>query len=328
MKSHNILIVLIIYLALLSVSRLSSINVGYKLQDTITLSLGILYEAFPFVILGVLLSTLIQRFVSPKLLTKILPKNRFSRRATLSVSGSFLPVCECGNVPLARGLMRKGISPQEALTFILAAPIINPVTALTTWHAFPSTHEMLYFRLIAAFFIANFVGWVFEKYQTTKLVTDEFQAVCNVAEHGHRSTNKKSKFKESTQHIASTFQTELTTLLPALAGGSLLAGTMQTFIPRSWLLQLASEPLVAILAMISLAFVISICANVDAFFALSLSGIFPLSALLAFLVFGPMIDLKMLALLRTTYRSKVLLQLTIVVFLLSIAAGLVAHYVL
>ncbi len=316
-----------IIFCLFAVSR-TQIALPLYIQDTITLSLGVLYEATPFVFLGILLSSLVQLYVPQTTIQKILPKNRVGGRAVLSLSGSFLPVCECGNVPLARGLIMKGIRPQDALTFILAAPIINPVTILTTWQAFSATPIVLTARLIAAFLIANFVGWVFDKRKRSELITPQFAHRCEISsqQSDHTQNKHKTTLYTHISRISHNFKDELLALLPALLGGSLLAGLVQTTIPRSWLLHVANEPVLAIIIMIGLAFIVSICANVDAFFALSLSGIFPISAIVAFLVFGPMIDLKMLALLKTTYRAKVLIQLSALVALCSLITGLVVHY--
>jgi len=304
-----------------------SINLPNVLQDTITLSLGVFYEALPFVILGIILSVLVQIYLPASVLFKILPKNSFKKRATLSVSGFLMPVCECGNVPLARGLMSKGLRPQDVLTFLLAAPIINPVTMLTTSQAFPNHPAILITRVLAAFFIANFVGWLFSNIHKKDLVTESFEKHCSDISH-LEVAKKTSKPLVQLKDFSQRFAGELENLLPALVTGSLIAGLIQTAIPRTWILSLSSEPVLAIFAMIVLAFVVAVCASVDAFFALSLSGIFPISAIIAFLVFGPMIDIKMLSLLRTTFKPKALATLTLVIFMCSFAIGLGAHYVL
>ena len=132
-------------------------NLPATMQDTITLSLGILYEALPFVFLGVSISILIQAFISEKFFLRLLPKNSFFRRLTLSLFGMFLPVCECGNVPLSRGLMAKGLKPNEVLAFLFAAPIINPVTIYTTAQAFQGVPQVVIVRVAAALFIAKLV---------------------------------------------------------------------------------------------------------------------------------------------------------------------------
>jgi uncharacterized membrane protein YraQ (UPF0718 family) len=70
-----------------------------------------------------------------------------------------------------------------------------------------------------------------------------------------------------------------------------------------------------------LAFIIAICSNVDAFFILSFGSTFMPGSIVAFLTFGAMVDLKMLALLRTTFTSATLVRLTTVVGLCCMILG-------
>ena len=123
------------------------------------------------------------------------------------------------------------------------------------------------------------------------------------------------------------FVREAGVIMPALFIGSLVAGAIQVLVPRDVLVSLGSNPLWSVLAMIVLAFVISVCSNVDAFFILPFASTFLPGSIVAFLVFGPIIDIKMLALLRTTFTTTVLLQLTLVVGLLSALVGLVVNVV-
>jgi uncharacterized protein len=326
---HNqkLLIILVMTLGVgLITQSITNINLPDRLQDTITLMLGIVYEALPFVIFGVLLSVLIGRYVGDRVVHRILPNKGWLRRPVLSLVGLFLPVCECGNIPLARGLIQKGLKPGEVLTFLFAAPIINPITIYTTSQAFSSEPEIVVIRVIAAFIIANFVGSLFSKSNKKEMLTDNFNTACEL--HAHSLVKQSNNYKKEITIIAKNFSEELLALIPALVGGSLVAGLIQTMIPRTLLLSVSSEPVLAILAMLLLAFIVSICANVDAFFALSLSGIFPTSAIVAFLVFGPMIDIKILSMLRTTFRNWVLITVSGVIFLLSLLTGLVVQYAL
>ena len=252
-----------------------------------------------------------------------LPKNPFTRRLVLSFSGVFLPVCECGNVPLARGLMLRGLAPSDVMTFLFAAPIINPVTIITTVSAF-SGFSVVLPRILFALLIANVVGYVFSaKKDQPKLVTKTFLHTCKIEAAKH----SKSSTKATIKNIASIMRSELITLLPALILGSLVAGVVQTFIPRDWLLTLSENPIWSILVMMLLAFIVSICASVDAFFALSLSGIFSSGAIISFLVFGPMIDIKMLSLMRTTFTKETLIKIVLLIATLSLLAGLVVDNV-
>jgi len=317
-----------ILLALLSATllhRFLSLQLPNVLQDTVTLTLGILYEALPFVFLGVGISIAVQQYVSQDTLLKLLPKRSWLRRPVLSVCGTFLPVCECGNVPLARGLMAKGLRPAEVMTFLFAAPTINPVTIYTTTQAFPADPIIVIVRVAAAFIIANAVGSLFARRSDQSILTSDFQNYCD----SHGSAKKESiNLHQRIKNFTSGFSEETLLLMPALVGGSIIASVIQTALPRNILQTISGEPVIAILALLLLAFVISICANVDAFFALSLSTVFPTSAIVAFLVFGPMIDIKMLALLKTTFKTDVLLYISMFVLIASFVTGLVVHYAL
>lgn len=291
-----------------------------RVQDLLTLSISVIIESLPFVILGIVLSILVQVWVPDRWIMRILPRNAFLRRAMISFLGIFLPVCECGNVPLARGLIVKGFTVSESMTFLLAAPIVNPITILTTGQAFGFDSWIFAARLVGGFVIANVIGWLFSKHpDQDSLLTDRFAAECRLPDpHEHDQT----RWQKSVE----LFTRESGVIMPALFIGSLIAGLVQVAVPRSVLLSLGSNPLWSILAMMALAFVISVCSNVDSFFILPFASTFMPGSIAVFLVFGPIIDIKMLALMRTTFRAKVLVQLTVIVGLLSALIGLVVNY--
>src|SRR5579872_3964957 len=115
------------------------IQLPVVLQNFITLFLAIVIESLPFVVLGVIVSVLVALFISEDFILKILPKNRFASHICFALIGIFIPVCQCGNIPAARRFVMKGFSPSQAMTFLLASPVVNPITFLTTYFAF-STH--------------------------------------------------------------------------------------------------------------------------------------------------------------------------------------------
>ncbi|VXB54240.1 MULTISPECIES: permease [unclassified Frigoribacterium] len=313
-------------LAVLVAVRLASPLLGpgllpNALQDFVTLTISVIVESMPFVLLGIVLSIIVQEWLPQAFFSSWLPKRGLPRRAVISFLGMFLPVCECGNVPLARGLVLKGFTVSESMTFLLAAPILNPITIITTHQAFGWDDGILVARLIGGFVIANLIGWLFSKHPNQQsLLTSSFAAECRVDDghaHGRGRTAKSVDL----------FRREMSTMMPALFIGAAIAGAIQTIVPRSVLVTLGSNPVWSVLAMMVLAFVISICSNVDAFFVLPFASTFMPGGIAAFLVFGPIIDVKMLALLRTTYTPKVLGQVTLVVALTSAAIGLVVNYV-
>lgn len=314
-----------------------------RLQDFITLVLSIIVEAFPFVILGVSISTLIginffgwlrnKTFRHPRLLFPIyyiykvsgkvdskFNKNRVYSHVKVSLLGVFLPVCECGNIPVARRLLLGGFSVSQSITFLLAAPILNPVTFLTTLEAFSFDTSVVVIRLVAAFVIANVIGIIlsYKKPQNELLNLDFYQEVCKVNDHEHT--------KNSYVEALSIFQREFIEIFKMLVIGALLAGASQTFIPRDIIVAIGQNPILSILAMLLLAFVISICSNVDAFFALSYVNTFTIGSVLGFLIFGPMIDIKILTMLRTTYKAKLLIVVTLLVFLMSFLTALIVNF--
>lgn len=285
------------------------------LQDFITLFLGLVVEAFPFLVLGVGVSTAIALLFKEETLLRLLPKNTVLAHFVLSLSGILLPVCECGNVPVVRRLLSKGFSVSQALTFLLAAPIVNPITFYSTLVAFSFDPAVAYIRIGAAVLIANAIGLIFSlaKDQNKFLTAKFYDYIC---EHDH--DHDHHKFTEA----FNLFQREFVEVAKMLIIGALIATAYQVFIPRELVAAIGSNPVLSIIAMLALAFIVSICANVDAFFALSYAHSFTLGSLLTFLTFGPMIDIKMLFMLAPTFRGRTLALIATLVTLFTVALGL------
>ncbi|WP_448006069.1 permease [Agromyces bauzanensis] len=289
-----------------------------SVRDFFTLSISVVIESLPFVFLGILLSIGVQVWLPEGFLLRRLPRHPVVRRVTISLLGVLLPVCECGNVPLARGLILRGLTVGEAMTFLLAAPILNPVTIITTYQAFGWEDGILVSRILGGFVIANLVGWIYSRHpDPMRLLTPGFQASCAHAGHEAPATRMRRG--------VDMFRTETSAMLPALFVGSAVAGLIQVAISRDLLITLGQNPVLSVFALMALAFVIAICSNVDAFFILAFGSTFMPGAIVAFLVFGPMIDVKMLALMRTTFTARTLLQLTLLVGLAAAALGLAVN---
>lgn len=288
-----------------------------RAQDGLTLALSVLIESLPFVALGVVLSIVVQVWVPPGAIERWMPRRAWARRAVLSLLGMFIPVCECGNVPFARGLLMRGFSVPETLTFLIAAPIVNPIVIITTHQAFGFSDGILIARLLGGYAIANLVGWLYSRHPSPDaLLTDRFRATCEIVTHEPGGRWRRS--------IAQ-FIIELRAVMPALVIGSALAGAVQVLIPRDALLAIGSNPALSIAAMILLAMVVSICSNVDAFFALSFASTFTPGSIVAFLLVGPLVDVKMLALMRTTFTTRTLAGIVAVVVLSAFAIGAVVN---
>ena len=290
-------------------------------RDFVTLSISVIIESLPFVFLGIVLSSLVQVWLPDGFLLRRLPKNPALRRFTISLLGVLLPVCECGNVPLARGLIMSGLTVADSMTFLFAAPIINPITIVTTYQAFGWNDGILASRIAGGLLIANLVGWIFSRHPAPeKLLTTRFQQACAVDAATPRTRRLRRTFVQ--------FSRETSAMMPALFVGAGIAGLIQVAVSRNVLVALGSNPLWSVLALMALAFVVAICSNVDAFFILSFGSTFLPGGIVAFLVFGPMIDVKMLALLRTTFTAKTLVQVAILIAVCAATLGLAVNYVL
>ena len=307
-------ILAVLFVIDLVLPTLYSVSLPNRVQDGLTLSLSVLIEALPFVILGVVLSIVVQVWLPADAIQRWLPRKAWARRAVLSLLGMLIPVCECGNVPFARGLMMRGLAPAEALTFLMAAPIVNPIVILTTHAAFGWDGGILVARLVGGFLIANLIGWIYSRHPSPDaLLTERFVATCDRVTHEHGTPVRRSLTQ---------FLIELRAVMPALVIGSAVAGAVQVLIPRDVLLAIGSNPVLSIVAMMALAMTVAICSNVDAFFALSFASTFSPGAIVAFLLVGPLVDIKMLALMRTTFTTRTLVGIVGVVLLSAFVIGI------
>lgn len=134
----------------------------FNLSDFAFSFLGVLFESIPFLLLGALASGLIEVFVPARLMTRLLPKNPVGAIALSGLLGAIFPMCECGVVPVIRRLMGKGLPTACAVTYLLAAPVVNPIVAVSTLAAFSGQRPWVVvgFRLVLSYAVAVLVGWL------------------------------------------------------------------------------------------------------------------------------------------------------------------------
>ncbi|MEM9650600.1 MAG: permease [Actinomycetota bacterium] len=268
-----------IIIALLAQSRVGWFN-DEELRLWSTLFVSVCVQALPFLVLGVVVSGLIATFVSPDLVQRILPKRPVLAVPTAGVAGLALPGCECGSVPIAGRLVASGTPPAAALTFLLAAPAINPVVMVSTAVAFPNEGRLVLARFIASFLAAVTVGWWWSRRTDNSLL----DSVRSEHSHGH---SRWASFVD----VASR---DFVHAGGYLVVGAMAAATLQLVIPRSVLATVADSELLSVLMFAGLAVLLSICSEADAFVAAGLPQ-FSLTSRLVFLVVGPVIDLKLVA---------------------------------
>jgi uncharacterized membrane protein YraQ (UPF0718 family) len=349
-----------------------------QLNNAFTLFLSLLVEAIPFLLLGVLFSGLLLGFVDERKLVARIPKNPLLGALFGSSIGFLFPVCECGNVPVARRLLMQGVPAPVAIGFLLAAPTINPVVIWATWIAFRDQPEIVVLRVVFSLITATIIGWVFsaqkdlrpllqpEVARAIPLPKPEFSEkelvqtqtspllqsgtfmlgmpggavpIESLLQEDWKplktgETEKSSKFlsmfhrvsKQRLRLLLDSMVQELRELGGVLIIGSAIAAIIQVAAPRELILNLGQGPVSSIFAMLILGAVVSICSTVDAFFALSFAATFTSGSLLAFLVFGPMIDLKGIGLMLSIFRGRAVIYLIVLAaqltFLMTLAVNL------
>ena len=302
------------------------IDLPPQIQDWISIFLGILVEATPFLLLGVAISALMHIFVSEDRLLRLVPKNPILSLLPALAVGMLMPVCECGNVAVTRRFLAKGVPASTCIAFMLGSPILNPVALFATATAFRYEPSMVWLRAGLALLVAASVGLLIgQSGHGERLLAARLQQSSG-HHHHHVSGAPGARGVLSKIGLASNQAgSEFMTMMQVLVVGAAIASATQVLIPRSAITGLGAGIVLSIVAMMSLAFVLSICSTVDAFFALSYSNIFPSPALLAFLVFGPMISLKSVGMYLTALRPRVVLALVTVTVELVFAAALLLH---
>ncbi len=284
------------------------------LQTWATIFVSIIVQALPFLVFGVLLSASISAFVPPTVFAKILPKNKALAVPVAGISGVVLPGCECASVPVAGGLISRGVTPAAAFTFLLAAPAINPIVLVATAIAFPGRPDMVAARFVASLMAAMIMGWLWLALGKQGWLRPPRKPM---APEGHRWR----AFREAAEH-------DFLHAGGFLVIGGITAATLNVVVPRAWLNAVAGNELLAILALAGLAVMLAICSEADAFVAASLTQ-FSLTARLAFLVVGPMVDVKLIALQAGTFVRAFAYRFAPTTFLVAVgSAVLVAKVVL
>lgn len=255
-------------------------------QNFVLVFSSLLIEAMPFILLGALVSAAIEVFVPTRVFEKLTLLPRPLQLPASAMAGMAFPVCECGSVPVARRLASKGLSPGAAITFMLAAPILNPIVIASTVVAYRGRDimwPMVLGRAGLGLLAAVAVGWVIGA-RTKAEVLRARPADAEEHDHSHERSRHSSFFG----HLSGDF----VFMGRYLVFGAAVAAGLQTFVPQSVIGTVAGTPVVSLLAMMGLAFLLSLCSESDAFVAASFVQ-FGVGAQLAFLVFGPMVDTKL-----------------------------------
>ncbi len=317
-------------------------------------TLSIVIEALPFLLLGSLASGLVEAYVPRERLERLLPKGRLAATAFGLALGAATPCCECGVVYLARRLMGKGVPPGAAIAFMLAAPVVNPVSILSTVVAFRGDLSMAVWRCLLVGTAALVVGYLAGGKKTEELLRPlsgrEPECGCghdhgppgHAHHHGPatvpgtpfgsladampvaalRRDSRREKAASALRHAMADFLD----MAKVLVFGSMVAAAFKAYVPAPVIMAMENDLALAIPGMMALAVGLSLCSQADAFVAASFST-FPLAARLAFLSLGPMLDLKLLLMWRDVFTPRLVRLLAFVpaaiVFMACVAFGIV-----
>lgn len=284
-----------------------------RLATWLTVFVSIVIQALPFLVFGVVLSALIAVFVPPSFFAKVLPRHPAFAVPVAGAAGAVMPGCECGAVPVAGALVRRGVAPAAALTFLLAAPAVNPVVIVATAVAFPDHPGMVAARFVASLVAAVSMGWLWLRLGRGDWIRLPQRPDLD-------GMAKWAAFVASCRH-------DIVHAGGFLVIGGLAAATINVTVPPQWLRAVADQPVLSILALALLAVLLSICSEADAFVAASLSQ-FSLTARLAFLVVGPMVDLKLFAMQAGTFGRGFALRFAPATFAVAVTAAVLVGLVL
>ncbi len=285
-----------------------------KLPQLVTIFLSIIIQALPFVLLGVFGSALMHKLITAEMIENLLARTGRLPGILLAIgAGFFFPVCDCGVIPVARRLLAKRVPPYMAIAFLVTAPLVNPITVWATATAFGYNLPVTLIRVgmaviigvIVAMLVSEFLPSLEDILHSKAIRELETAAASNdgmTIGNPHASQNESWVFA-----IFNHANQEFLEVGRFLIIGALIAATIQTAVPKQALLTITGNPAISVLVMMGLALTLSLCAEADAFVARSFVYHFPLGSVMAFMVFGQIIDLKNIALLLKSFKLKAIL---------------------
>ncbi|SHF62787.1 hypothetical protein SAMN05443575_0475 [Jatrophihabitans endophyticus] len=300
-------VLLLAVLARLTLPRVWS-EPGVQAWTTVFAALCI--QAAPYLVLGVTVSTLIAVLVPPSFFARVLPARPALAVPVAGLAGVALPGCECGSVPVAASLMRRGVAAAPAVAFLLAAPAINPVVLVATSVAFPGRPEMVLGRFLASLLTALVVGWLWLRWGRTPPLPARYAAPAG--------SGRLERARATAAH-------DLAQSLGLLTVGAAAAATVNVALPSSWLDGVAGHAVAGVVALALLAVVVAVCSEADAFVASSFVRFSP-TAQLAFMTVGPAVDVKLIAMQVGTFGARVAVRLAPLAFAVAVGSAVLVGW--
>ena len=282
----------------------------FNIKNIAIIFLSIFFEALPFLLLGSIISSIIEKYVSNEKIASIIPRNPILGSLFGIFLGFFLPACDCAVIPITKRLIKKKVPINVAVSFMLASPIINPVVLLSTYYAFYSTNPKIFWArfilgILVAVVVSSILGLIFKDDFVVKNSIEEIEEECSCCHHHHENA-----FLEIVNHTMS----DLFDVLKYMIFGALIASFVQVYMPRSVITVFNSNNYLSIIVLMLFAYLLSLCSASDSFIGKSLINSFTKSSVVAYLLLGPMIDVKNTIVLVGNFKKKFTIYLIVLIF--------------
>ena len=296
-------------------------DIPYSIHQCFAIITGLIIEAIPFLLLGTIGSTVIRYFVPQRILLKLLGDHSWKSYGAAMVSGLALPVCDCAIIPLFKALTDRGVPLSVALLFMLASPIINPITILSTWYAFPDNPMISVWRIVLGLGVALLVALSFRFIPPSTSIM-KAKTAQNLSYEEIVLEASKSKHINK-RRLLIHMEKEFSQLLFYFSIAACVLSVVQVY-GKPWLINagITLPDVWAIPILLLLAFFFSVCSTSDAIIGKSLSTLFPMSSVMGFLILGPMLDIKNVYILKQYMPTSFILRLGLTIVVISYLAAL------
>ena len=297
--------------------------------------LSIIWEAFPFIVLGALVAGILEEYVPQQFVARIVPKNTFLAVAMGALLGMIFPMCECGIVPIMRRLLRKGLPLGSCIAYMMAGPIINLVVIFSTYAAFaPHPYGLVWYmtglRVGLGFIIGVSTGLIvqmqYRKYGDS-LLAPSTRPRKDGKDDDDEIAAKKRSFLQRLGNISETTLHDFKEIMVYLMLGALIAALVNVRIEKEDMERLSTTyPALTILAMMGMVIIMCLCSEADAFVAASFSTMHP-AAKVAFIVLGPMFDLKLLFMFTRVFRKRLIITIVVSALVQTFVYSMIVYWV-
>jgi hypothetical protein len=307
-----------------------------SVQDFVLTFTSILWEALPFIVLGAIVAGILEEFLPQKIITRIMPTRPIPAVLVGSLLGLIFPMCECGIVVVMRRLLRKGLPLASCVAYMLAGPILNVIVLGSTYVAFYGHKvgpQMMAYRAGFGFLVAAITGLVVYRLESKTGIRPLLKPIAMPPKvsglalvEDDEEAAKRKPFFQRISNVASTSLHDFIDITVFLILGAILAAIAKLGFDQHSIESMSQDqPLLAIPAMMGLAVVMCLCSEADAFVAASFTKMH-MSAKLAYLVLGPMLDFKLIMMYTRVFRLKLILTITSCTVLFTFLFMVAFHY--